>query len=71
MTENIILDELHEARRKILADWKGDTESYLRDAQQRLEASGRPIWKGIQRSKHCNAVAGQPRPDGGSTAVTR
>ena len=43
MTRNAILDELHAARRKILADYNGDTAAYLRDAQARLEASGRPI----------------------------
>ncbi|MDZ4850126.1 MAG: hypothetical protein SGI77_12645 [Pirellulaceae bacterium] len=53
MTRNPILDELHAARRKILADYNGDTAAYLRDAQLRLEASGRPIWQGKQRTKHC------------------
>jgi hypothetical protein len=43
MTRNHILDEIHEARRKILAECKGDLAAYLRDAQTRLEASGRPI----------------------------
>ena len=47
MARNAILEELHAARRKILADCKGDTAAYLRDAQARLEASGRPVvdWK--------------------------
>jgi len=71
MTRNPILDELHAARRKILADYNGDTAAYLRDAQLRLEASGRPIWQGKQRTKHCIEVADQPLPDGGSTAATR
>ena len=43
MTRNAILDELHAARRKLLADCDGDTAAYLRDAQSRLEASGRQI----------------------------
>ena len=43
MTRNTILDELHAARRQILADYNGDTTAYLRDAQKRLEASGRQI----------------------------
>ena len=71
MTQNPILDELHAARRKILADYNGDTAAYLRDAQLRLEASGRPIWQGKQRTKHCIEVADQPIPDGGSTPATR
>ena len=71
MTQNPILDELHAARRKILADYNGDTAAYLRDAQVRLEASGRPIWQGKQRTKHCIQVAEQPLPDGGPTAAPR
>ena len=50
MTHNAILDELHAARRKILADCNGDTAAYLRDAQARLEASGRPISQRKQRT---------------------
>lgn len=57
MTHNIILEELHAARRKILADFNGDTAAYLRDAQARLEASGRPIWQGKQRTIRCNGAA--------------
>ena len=71
MTRNPILEELHAARRKILADYNGDAAAYLRDAQARLEASGRPIWQGKQRTKHCIEVAGQLPPDGGSSAATR
>lgn len=49
MTRNAILDELYAARRKILADYQGNTAAYLRDAQARLEASGRPIAQVKQR----------------------
>ena len=47
MTNNTILDELHAVRRKILAEYGGGMEepAYLRDAQARLEASGRPTAK--------------------------
>lgn len=69
--QNPILEELHAARRKLLAEWNGDTEAYLRDAQTRLEKSGRPIWQGKQRTTHCTEVADQPLPDGGSTPATR
>ena len=69
--QNPELEELHEARRKILADWNGDTEAYLKDAQTRLEQSQRPVWQGKQRTMHCTDVAGRPHSDGGSTAATR
>ncbi|TWU22582.1 hypothetical protein [Bythopirellula polymerisocia] len=49
MSRNPILDELHETRRKILAEYNGDLSAYLREAQVRLEASGRPIAKLKQR----------------------
>ena len=48
--QNPVLEELHAARRKLLADWNGNTDAYLRDAQARLEKSGRPIWQGKQRT---------------------
>lgn len=56
MTPNMILDELHAARRKILSDYKGDTAAYLRDAQARLEASGRPIAQRKQRTIRCTGA---------------
>jgi len=57
MTRNAILDELHATRRKILENYNGDTAAYLRDAQARLEASGRPIWQGKQRTIRCTGAA--------------
>jgi len=57
MTRNAILDELHAARRKLLADYNGDTAAYLRDAQARLEASGRPIAQRKQRTIRCTGAA--------------
>lgn len=65
MTPNAILDELHAARRKILAQYNGDTAAYLRDAQVRLEASGRPIAHPKWRTLRC---AEAPK-NGESTAV--
>jgi hypothetical protein len=50
MTRNAILDDLHAARRQILAQYCGNTAAYLRDAQARLEASGRPIARRKQRA---------------------
>ena len=63
-TQNSVLEELHAARRKILSDWNGDTLAYLRDAQSRLEKSGRPIWQGKQRTKDCTEADGRPHFDG-------
>jgi len=57
MTRNTILDELHAARRQLLADYEGDTAAYLRDAQARLQASGRPIAQRKQRSIRRNGAA--------------
>ena len=57
MTHNEILDEPHATRRKILADYDGDVSAYLRDAQKRLEASGRTIWRGEQRTIRCDGAA--------------
>lgn len=59
MTRNPILDELHAARRKLLADCNGDTPAYLRDAQARLKASGRPIAQRKQRSSRCTGEVGR------------
>jgi hypothetical protein len=50
MSNNAILDELHAIRRDLLAKYDGDTAAYLRDAQLRLEASGRPIAHREQRT---------------------
>jgi hypothetical protein len=57
MTRNAILDELHAARQKLLANYNGDTAAYLRDAQTRLEASGRPIAHRKQRTIRCTGAA--------------
>ena len=57
MTRNAILEELHAARRQLLADYAGDTAAYLRDAQARLEASGRPIAHRKQRTIGCTPAA--------------
>jgi hypothetical protein len=57
MTRNPILDELHAARRTILAQYNGDTAAYLRDAQARLEASGRKIAQRKQRTIRCTGAA--------------
>ncbi|MGC1273190.1 MAG: hypothetical protein WBC44_05745 [Planctomycetaceae bacterium] len=57
MARNAILDELHAVRRQILANYNGDTAAYLRDAQARLESSGRLIARRKQRTLRCAEVA--------------
>ncbi len=57
MTRNAVLDELHAARREMLAQYDGDLAAYLRDAQARLEASGRPIAQREQRTIRCTGAA--------------
>ncbi len=57
MTRNAILEELHAARRQLLAKYAGDTAAYLRDAQARLKASGRPIAHRKQRTLRCTGAA--------------
>jgi hypothetical protein len=59
MTRNEILHELYAARRKILAGYNGDTAAYLRDAQARLESSGRPIAQIKQRRIRTAGVSKQ------------
>jgi hypothetical protein len=56
MTRNAILEELHAARRTILAQYDGDLAAYLRDAQARLAASGRAIAQRKQRTIRCTAT---------------
>ena len=63
MIRNAILDELHAARRQILANYNGDTAAYLRDAQARLESSGRPIAYREQRTIRCTGAAKAGRND--------
>ena len=63
MTRNAILDELHAARRQILAEYAGDTAAYLRDAQNRLEASGRPIAQRQQRTIHHRTTSPDAKKD--------
>ncbi len=45
MMKNLILDELHAARQKLLADADGDLHRYVEEARQRALTSGRHIVK--------------------------
>jgi hypothetical protein len=51
MARNEILDELHATRAKLLEDVGGDLKRYIREADERLKASGRPIAKLPRKSK--------------------
>lgn len=57
MTRNPILEEIYQIREQILAEYQGDTSAYLRDAQKRLLASGRPVAKIKQRTIRCTGAA--------------
>ena len=57
MSRNPILDELHAVRRQLLEKYQGDTAAYLRDAQARLEASGRRIAHRKPRTIRCTGAA--------------
>lgn len=57
MKPNPVLDELYQARAAIIAEYNGDVAAYLRDAQRRLVASGRPISEIKQRSLRDAAVS--------------
>jgi hypothetical protein len=64
MTPNPILQELYAARAKIMAEYGNDLGRYLRDAAERLKASGRPIAKIEQRRIHrTNAAVSQELAD--------
>ena len=51
MARNEILDELHATRAKLLEDAGGDLKRYIREADERLKASGRPIAKLARKPK--------------------
>lgn len=55
MPTNLILDELHATRAKLLAQAGGDLHRYVVEAKARALASGRPIAIPTQR-KICCAV---------------
>jgi hypothetical protein len=69
---NPILDELHAARAKLLADAGGDLHRYVQESRERALASGRPIAEPTQRTIRCTgavksgelAVENQSSPPG-------
>jgi hypothetical protein len=40
-----IIEEIHETRRQIHDKFGGDIVAIMKDAQQRQDASGRPVWQ--------------------------
>ena len=56
MSRNPILDELHAARQKLLADAGNDLHRYVEEARQRALTSGRPIAEPKQRTNRCTGA---------------
>lgn len=57
MSTNLILDELHATREKLLAAAGGDLHRYLTEAKLRALSSGRPIAEPTQRTSRCSGAA--------------
>ena len=57
MPRNPILEEIYEAREKLLAKFNGDVHAYVEDARRRALASGRPIAAPTQRTNRCTGAA--------------
>lgn len=60
MSTNPILDDLHAARAKLLADAGGDLHRYITEARERALASGRPIANATQRTNRSSTPARLP-----------
>lgn len=66
MTSNPILDEIYEARQRLLDEHGGDVHAYLSSARDRLLRTERPIAdpnrdrRDEPRRRH--ETAGEPRP---------
>jgi hypothetical protein len=55
-----IIDEIHHTRRQIHDKFHGDITAILDDARKRQAASGRPVWRGSNKSKIPPANGGLP-----------
>ena len=53
---NPILEEIYAARKRLLAEFKGDVHAYIEDARQRALALGRPIATPKPRQKRSISV---------------
>ena len=50
-----IIEEIHRTRREIHDKFGGDIVAIMKDAQERQDASGRPVWKGLLSNEHGSA----------------
>jgi hypothetical protein len=71
MNENPILDELYEARAKLLADAGGDVHNYLEGVRRREAASGRLLEQSPTTAAECATVVGASVVDCQSVPTTR
>ena len=70
MTKDPILDELHETRRRLLAEAGGTLEGLVAGLQKRQRESGRKILN-TRRTNDCTEVADSAVGDGESSPATR
>ncbi|MDA1232953.1 MAG: hypothetical protein O2856_19475 [Planctomycetota bacterium] len=63
---NLILDELHATRAKLLKEAGGDLHRYVEEARQRVLASARPIAEPTQRSIRSSGAAVDAGSESGS-----
>ena len=70
MTKDPILDELHETRRRLLAEAGGTLEGLVADIQKRQRESGRKILA-TRRTKDSTEAADNVVADGESSPATR
>ena len=70
MAKNPILDELHETRRRLLAESGGTLEGLVAGLQRRQRESGREILE-TRRTEDSTEVAESAVGDGESSLATR
>ena len=70
MTKDPILDELHETRRRLLAEAGGTLDGLVVGLQKRQRESGRKILK-TRRTKDCTEAADSAVADGASSPAAR
>ncbi len=71
MKRNPILEELHAAREKLLADAGGDVHRFLEGVRKREAASGRLLQSGPQDTKICTSAAENAFPGGQASPASR
>jgi hypothetical protein len=63
-----VIEEIHRTREEIAAKFNYDIAAITADAQKRLEASGRPIWKGPSTGNRKQSTTNAAEPDLAPTA---